>query len=88
MFNMYEFVGYEIYGEYDIFENEMEVKFLVEGFIFRGWMLYEYENLIVGLEFVCIEFKMILLVIEENLVKGVQLYEIYCVVCYGMKGDG
>lgn len=86
--NMYEPVGYETYGEYEIFENEMEAKLPAEGSIPRGWMPYEYENSTAGLELARTELKMTLPVTEDNLAKGAQLYEIYCAVCHGTKGDG
>ncbi len=86
--NMYKPVGYETYGQYDIFENEMEAKLPANGSIPRGWMPYEYENSTAGLELARTELKMTLPVTEENLAKGAQLYEIYCAVCHGTKGDG
>lgn len=86
--NMYAPVGYETYGEYDIFENEMEAKLPAEGSIPRGWQPYEYENSNAGLELARIELKSTLPVTEENLEKGKGLYEIYCAICHGVKGDG
>jgi mono/diheme cytochrome c family protein len=86
--NMYEPVGYETYGEYEIFENEMEAKLPAEGSIPRGWQPYDYENSTAGLELAKAELKMTLAVTEENLAKGAQLYNIYCAVCHGEKGDG
>ncbi|MBT8261619.1 MAG: cytochrome c [Bacteroidia bacterium] len=88
MNNMYEPVGYETYGEYEIFENEMEAKLPAEGSIPRGWMPYEYENSTAGLEQARAELKMTLPVTEEHLERGEELYEIYCAVCHGTKGDG
>jgi len=66
----------------------MEAKLPAEGSIPRGWMPYEYENSTAGLELARTELKMTLPVTEENLAKGAQLYEIYCAVCHGTKGDG
>lgn len=86
--NMYEPVGYETYGEYEIFENEMEAKLPAEGSIPRGWMPYEYDNTNEGRELARAELKMTLPVTEENLAKGAELYQIYCAVCHGDKGDG
>ena len=42
--NMYEPVGYEAYGEYEVFENGQEAKLPVEGSVPRGWLPYDYEN--------------------------------------------
>jgi len=86
--NMYEPVGYDTYGEYDIFENEMEAKLPVEGSIPRGWMPYDYEDSNEGLELARAELTMTLPVTEENLERGKELYDIYCAVCHGEKGDG
>lgn len=86
--NMYEPVSYETYGEYEIFENEMEAKLPAEGSIPRGWQPYDYENSTAGLELAKTELKMTLPVTEKNLEKGAQLYAIYCAVCHGDKGDG
>jgi len=86
--NMYEPVGYETYGEYEIFANGMEAKLPAEGSIPRGWQPYDYENSTAGLELARIELKSTLPVTEENLDKGEALYEIFCAVCHGVKGDG
>ena len=42
--NMYKPVGYEAYGEYDVFPNSQEALLPVKGTISRGHTLYEYEN--------------------------------------------
>lgn len=86
--NMYEPVGYDTYGEIEIYENGMEARIPVEGSIPRGWMPYDYENSNAGLEQARAELKMTLPVTEENLAKGKELYDIYCAVCHGEKGDG
>ncbi|WP_265198164.1 c-type cytochrome [Aureitalea sp. L0-47] len=86
--NMYEPVGYDTYGEYEIFENEMEAKLPVDGSIPRGWMPYDYEDSNEGLELARAELTMTLPVTEENLARGAELYDIYCAVCHGEKGDG
>ena len=44
MDNMYEPLGYEAYGSYDVFENGQEAKLPVEGTVSRGWMPYDYDN--------------------------------------------
>ncbi len=86
--DMYEPVGYETYGEYDIFENGMAAKLPAEGSIPRGWQPYDYENSTAGLELARIELKSPLLVTEESLDRGQALYDIYCALCHGIKGDG
>ena len=42
--NMYEDVGYETYGNYEVFPNGMEAMQPAEGTVSRGWMPYGYEN--------------------------------------------
>ncbi|MAO10903.1 MAG: cytochrome C [Flavobacteriaceae bacterium] len=86
--NMYEPVGYETYGEYDIFENEQEAKLPAEGSIPRGWTPYEYDNTTEGLNLAKAELKNPLDITEDNISEGEALYTIYCAVCHGDKGDG
>lgn len=86
--NMYEPVGYETYGEYGIFPNGQEAMLPAEGSIPRGWMPYEYENSTAGLELAKVELKNPHPVTQDNLDTGKELYEIYCAVCHGDKGDG
>ena len=86
--NMYEPVGYETYGEYGIFENGQSALLPVEGTIPRGWMPYEYENSTAGLDSARVSLKNPNLVTQENLDQGKALYDIYCAVCHGSKGDG
>jgi mono/diheme cytochrome c family protein len=85
---MYEPVGYETYGDYEIFPGNMEAMIPVKGTIPRGWQPYDYENSTEGLELAKAELKSPLEVTEENLAAGAQLYTIYCAVCHGDKGDG
>ncbi|MAP53917.1 cytochrome c [Altibacter sp.] len=88
MDNMYEPVGYETYGNYEIFPGGQEAMLPAEGSIPRGWQPYDYENSTAGLELARAELKNPLEVTEENLAAGGQLYTIYCAVCHGDKGDG
>ncbi|PKA83247.1 quinol:cytochrome c oxidoreductase monoheme cytochrome subunit [Ulvibacter sp. MAR_2010_11] len=86
--NMYEPVGYETYGEYEVFPGMQEAMLPVAGSIPRGWQPYDYENTTAGLELARAELKNSLEVTEANLAAGAQLYTIYCAVCHGDKGDG
>ena len=47
---MYEPVGYEAYGEYEVFPNSQEALLPVEGTIARGYSLYDYDNTNEGYE--------------------------------------
>jgi len=42
--NMYESVGYETYGSYDIFPNEQAALLPVNGTIARGQTAFDFEN--------------------------------------------
>ena len=88
MTNMYEPVGYETYGEYEIFPGEQEAMLPAEGSIPRGWKPYDYPNTTEGLELAKTELKNPVPVTEESLAAGKELYDIYCAVCHGVKGDG
>lgn len=86
--NMYEPVGYETYGEYDIFPNQQAAMTPPEHTVPRGFTPYEYEDTTVGLELAKAELKSPYEVTEENLAVGNALYTVYCAVCHGDAGDG
>jgi len=86
--DMYEPIGYEAYGEYDVFENGQEAKLPVEGTIPRGWMPYDYENNPQDASAAKANLKNPLPYTQDNYVEGKSLYTIYCAVCHGDKGDG
>lgn len=54
----------------------------------EGYSPYDYPNTTEGLEAAKLELKNPLVVTEENLEAGKELYTIYCAVCHGDKGDG
>ncbi len=86
--NMYEPVGYETYGAYEIFSGEQEAMLPVAGTIPRGWRPYDYENTTEGLNLAKTDLKNPLDVTDKNLSEGKKLYGIYCAICHGEKGDG
>ncbi|GFR91466.1 cytochrome C, partial [Elysia marginata] len=86
--NMYDGIGYETYQGADVFPNGMEAMSPVKGTIKRGWMPYTYSNTNEGYELAKKELKNPLEVTEAHLKKGKELYNIYCSVCHGKKGDG
>ena len=79
--NMYAPIGYEAYGEYDVFPNSQEALLPVEGTISRGHSLYEYENTNEG-------YASPIASAELDAKRGKELYEIYCGICHGNKGAG
>ncbi|MBK5212132.1 MAG: c-type cytochrome [Flavobacteriaceae bacterium] len=86
--NMYAPVGYEAYGDYEIFPNQQEAMTPPEHTVPRGFTPYEYENSTAGLVLAKAELMNPYPVTEENLTVGNQLFTIYCAVCHGIKGDG
>ncbi|WP_300435854.1 cytochrome c [Christiangramia sp.] len=86
--DMYEPVGYETYGEYDVFENGQEAKLPAEGSIPRGWMPYEYQNNPEDAAAAKANLKNPLPYTQDNYAEGKALYTIYCAVCHGDKGAG
>ena len=86
--NMYESVGYSTYQESDAVANGIEAQIPVEGTIPRGWVPYEYSDTNEGYELAKTELFSPLEINEKNLSEGKELYNIYCAVCHGSKGDG
>ncbi|NQY06678.1 MAG: cytochrome c [Flavobacteriaceae bacterium] len=91
--NMYESVGYETYSEvngvpYGDYVSRMEAQAPVDGTIKRGWQPFEYANDSLGTAMAKVNLKSPIMPTPENLAKGKELYNIYCSVCHGSKGDG
>ena len=86
--NMYESVGYGTYDESDAFPNGIEAQLPVEGSVPRGWQPYEFEDSNEGYELAKVNLTSPLLNNEDNLANGKKMYQIYCSVCHGSKGDG
>jgi mono/diheme cytochrome c family protein len=86
--NMYEPVGYETYGAYEVFPSGQEAMLPVSGTVPRGWEPYGYPDTTEGLNDAKANLKNPLAVTEQSLSKGKELYDIYCAVCHGEKGDG
>ena len=86
--NMYESVGYKTYQESDAFPNGIQAQLPAEGSVPRGWQPYEYEDSNEGYESAKLNLKSPLVNNEENLKNGKKMYDIYCSVCHGSKGDG
>jgi mono/diheme cytochrome c family protein len=85
---MYEPVGYEAYGEYEIFPNSQEALLPVEGTISRGHSLYNYEDTNEGYELALNDLKSPLNADDLDAKRGKELYDIYCGICHGNKGKG
>ncbi|MFD2564074.1 c-type cytochrome [Aquimarina rubra] len=86
--NMYEPIGYEAYGEYDVFPGGQEAMLPVVGSVPRGWMPYDYKNAPEGYQLAKDSLKNPIRYTKENEEAGKALYDIYCAICHGSKGDG
>ena len=88
--NMYESIGYEAYSSHEVFadNNTSEALKPVDGTVNRGWLPYDYANSAKGYANAKANGKNPLPYTEENAEKGKALYDIYCAICHGAKGDG
>jgi len=86
--DMYESLAGEAYAESDAFSNGIEAQLPVEGTIARGWEPYDYDDTEEGYQLAKAQLISPISIDDINLSKGKELYEIYCSVCHGDKGDG
>ena len=86
--DMYESLAYETYAESDGFANGIVAQLPPEGSIPRGWEPYDYKDSNEGYELAKSQLISPIEVNNKNLSQGKELYEIYCSVCHGDKGDG
>ena len=86
--NMYEAVPYETYSEHDVFKNGKEGQLPAEGSIKRGFVPYEIPNTTEGYALAKATLKSPLDSTTVDTEKGKELFNIYCAICHGEKGDG
>lgn len=86
--DMYQSPSYETYGDYSIFPQGQEAMKPVEGTVSRGWTVYEYPDTFEGKQEAGKNLKNPLPYTERNVEAGKALYDIYCAICHGKKGDG
>lgn len=87
--NMYESVGYETYEKVEWLPDGTEAQLPAEHTIARGKIPYAIENNPAGKELSrALTSPLDSLESEENLAVGKELYDIYCAICHGTKGDG
>ncbi|WP_420804773.1 c-type cytochrome [Wocania ichthyoenteri] len=85
--NMYESAGYETYGE-AAFPNGIEAQLPVDGSVARGHIPFDIENTTEGYELAKATLMSPLDSTQVDLERGKELYNIYCGICHGNKGDG
>lgn|SRR5690606_38474796 len=86
--NMYEAVPYETYSEHDVFKDGKEGQIPAEGTIKRGFVPFEIPNTTEGYALAKETLKSPLDSVSLNPEKGKELFNIYCAICHGDKGDG
>lgn len=86
--DMYEDWAYDTYGEYSIFPNDQQAMSPVEGTINRGWEGFDYPQTLAGRKAATDSLKNPLPFTERNVQHGKEIYDIYCAICHGAKGDG
>jgi mono/diheme cytochrome c family protein len=84
---MYTSVGYETYGEYEVFAGGLEAMAPADNTIARGHSLYGYDNTNAGYDLAratltnpdaaAVDFE-----------RGKAAYDIYCAICHGSQGKG
>ncbi|WP_405293842.1 c-type cytochrome [Algibacter sp. Ld11] len=85
--NMYESAGYETYGE-AAFKDGVEAQIPVEGSVARGHVPFDIENSTAGYELAKATLKSPLRAEDIDAERGKELYNIYCGICHGTKGNG
>jgi len=86
--NMYEPIGYETYADSDAFANGIEAQIPAVGSIARGWQPYDYPDTNEGYEAAKANAVSPIAETAAHKANGKVLYDIYCTVCHGAKGDG
>jgi mono/diheme cytochrome c family protein len=91
--NMYEAVSYETYAESDAFKSNKGLKgkegqLPAVGSIKRGYVPYEFANTTEGYDAAKATLKSPLDSLSNDEKKGEELFNIYCAICHGEKGNG
>jgi len=87
--NMYFPVGYETYQQVNFLPSGTEAMQPADNTISRGWLPYEFANDLEGKDLAKLQPSPLdSLNSEANLAMGKELYDIYCAICHGAKGDG
>lgn len=85
--NMYESVGYETYAEAPFFDG-VEAQLPAKGSIPRGFIPFDIENSTAGYNLAKETLVNPLDSTQVDFNRGKELYNIYCGICHGNKGNG
>ncbi|UPS93148.1 c-type cytochrome [Bizionia sp. M204] len=86
--NMYQSVGYETYSETSAFRNGVEAQLPAEGSVPRGHIPFDIDNTLDGFNEAKATLKNPIDSLQFDKIRGKELYDIYCGICHGTKGDG
>ena len=87
--DMYRSPGYETYSASPLTADSLSAMAPVKGTVSRNqYMLFNYANTPEAYELAGVELKNPLAATPENLAEGKRLFEIFCIHCHGIKGDG
>ncbi len=88
--NMYEAVSYETYQEAKVFKGGVEGQLPAKNTLKRGFEIYDYENNTAGYDAAKLNSKSPLdsVSINKEAEHTKEMFEIYCGICHGNKGDG
>ena len=86
--NMYEPLSYEAYSENFIYDDNLSARIPVKGTIPRGYIPFEYGSSIEQYLLAGETLENPIEINDDNLLKGQQLYGMFCAHCHGENGDG
>jgi len=86
--DMYESLPLEPYAKNTLMPNGMAAQTPPDGAIARGKMPFAYEEGFAGYALALDSLKSPLKVTAKNTDNGKKMYNIYCAICHGEKGDG
>ena len=86
--DMYVSVPYEPYGINPMMKDSMSALIPPAGSVARGHSVMDYPGTPDGYNQALANLKNPLATTDENLANGKKMYDIYCAVCHGTKGDG
>jgi mono/diheme cytochrome c family protein len=86
--DMYETIPYEPYGINESMQDGMAAQTPPDGAIARGKIPFEYAEGLEGYDLAKVSLHSPLAKSSTNVANGKKLFNIYCAICHGEKGDG